>query len=639
MEGVLWKRGKTLVSSWHERYFVLKDSTLAYFSKAGDLQTRGIIELTTDAHVSAIELKKKHTSKSLYCFSIFFLHAAPKDHHGHPNQPAGLTVGCESREYATSWRSAIIQAIDNSDGSSDHHGVRSPTSASAGASLRREPLHLGQSTSSFDLQQQDVGRRVLLAKMDRKWPMFRGTYDVCSVVGGMTIHSEQRAVAKQCAGSDTTSQHKREWQSWQQLNSLFVSAISVALIAFIAGGIGGTSLTASFTFASAAAVLTLWLRSVDVDEDVPSFKASRVVPGTPLEVFRLVLDTSMRCMWDGSIDSIRVLQTIDSHSDIIHVVYKPVWLWPLCVRTGVFGAWLRRMHLVFQYIQPQLLALIGLEETMEARKYMALAQENDSATDDMDDVDDSAGVANGITSIGKHIDMAPPMVLPTSVPRHVWSEPPVGFTMVRGPNYMADRKKVASAAPAFRLVGVDLFDTGNVTMEHICSRPDNVMQTVPNQPYAFVLNFLMPGPPKYSLVLYFHVPHPSVVADGSPFAELMTDFLDGTDEYRNDRFKLIPSIVEGNFIVKQAVGSTPAVIGNKLRQPYFKTPTYFELDIDVTSSAVANRVTGLVLGFTKKLIVDMSFLIEGKQSHELPERLFGACRLSFVDMAQAKKLV
>ncbi|ETW04049.1 hypothetical protein, variant [Aphanomyces invadans] len=603
MEGVLWKRGKTLVSSWHERYFVLKDSTLAYFSKAGDLQTRGIIELTTDAHVSAIELKKKHTSKSLYCFSIFFLHAAPKDHHGHPNQPAGLTVGCESREYATSWRSAIIQAIDNSDGSSDHHGVRSPTSASAGASLRREPLHLGQSTSSFDLQQQDVGRRVLLAKMDRKWPMFRGTYDVCSVVGGMTIHSEQRAVAKQCAGSDTTSQHKREWQSWQQLNSLFVSAISVALIAFIAGGIGGTSLTASFTFASAAAVLTLWLRSVDVDEDVPSFKASRVVPGTPLEVFRLVLDTSMRCMWDGSIDSIRVLQTIDSHSDIIHVVYKPVWLWPLwlpasdacllrywretedgsfvlCVQSavhaecpvtdhvrvlcqgggvtvsprcsatptapgpdeldtslvsmvvhanpqGVFGAWLRRMHLVFQYIQPQLLALIGLEETMEARKYMALAQENDSATDDMDDVDDSAGVANGIASIGKHIDMAPPMVLPTSVPRHVWSEPPVGFTMVRGPNYMADRKKVASAAPAFRLVGVDLFDTGNVTMEHICSRPDNVMQTVPNQPYAFVLNFLMPGPPKYSLVLYFHVPHPSVVADGSPFAELMTDFLDG----------------------------------------------------------------------------------------------------------------
>ncbi|RHZ32788.1 hypothetical protein DYB37_004038 [Aphanomyces astaci] len=173
---------------------------------------------------------------------------------------------------------------------------------------------------------------------------------------------------------------------------------------------------------------------------------------------------------------------------------------------------------------------------------------------------------------------------------------------------MTNRKKVASAAPAFRLAGVDIFETGAVSVEHICARPDNVMQTVPDQPFAFVLNFLLPGPPKYSL-------------------------------YRNERFKLIPSIVEGNFIVKQAVGSTPAVIGNKLRQPYFKTPKYFELDIDVTSSAVANRVTGLVLGFTKKLIVDMSFLVEGKHGHELPERLFGACRLSFVDMAHAKKLV
>ncbi|ETV67107.1 hypothetical protein H257_16648 [Aphanomyces astaci] len=711
MEGVLWKRGKTLVSSWHERYFVLKDATLAYFSKAGDLQTRGMIELTTDAHVSAIELKKKHSSKSLYCFSIFFLHALPKDHH----QPAGFMVGCESREYATCWRNAIIHAIDNTDVSVDHH-PRSPTTApataassssSSSSSLRREPIHMGQpsSTSSLDLQQQDVGRRELLAKMDRKWPMFRGTYDVCSVVGGMTIHSEQRSSKPAGSGDASASSSKPEWQSWQQLNSLLVSAISVAVISFVAGGIGGISIPTSFAFALAAAGGTLWLRSADEDEDVPSFKASRVVPGTPLEVFRLLVDTSVRGLWDGAVDSMRVLQTLDAHSDIVHIVFKPVWLWPLwlpasdacllrywretedgsyvlCVQSavhaecpvtdhvrvlcqgggvtvsprctssastsdvptslvsmvvhanpqGLFGAWMRRMHVVFQYIQPQLLALIGLEEAMEARKYMALA--HDAATDE-DEYEDSA--KDGQPAARKPVEVA--MELPTCMPRHVWSEPPVGFTMVRGPDYMTNRKKVASAAPAFRLAGVDIFETGAVSVEHICARPDNVMQTVPDQPFAFVLNFLLPGPPKYSLVLYYHVPHPSVLTDGSPFAELMTDFLDGTDEYRNERFKLIPSIVEGNFIVKQAVGSTPAVIGNKLRQPYFKTPKYFELDIDVTSSAVANRVTGLVLGFTKKLIVDMSFLVEGKHGHELPERLFGACRLSFVDMAHAKKLV
>ncbi|RQM29328.1 hypothetical protein B5M09_002024 [Aphanomyces astaci] len=305
MEGVLWKRGKTLVSSWHERYFVLKDATLAYFSKAGDLQTRGMIELTTDAHVSAIELKKKHSSKSLYCFSIFFLHALPKDHH----QPAGFMVGCESREYATCWRNAIIHAIDNTDVSVDHH-PRSPTTApataassssSSSSSLRREPIHMGQpsSTSSLDLQQQDVGRRELLAKMDRKWPMFRGTYDVCSVVGGMTIHSEQRSSKPAGSGDASASSSKPEWQSWQQLNSLLVSAISVAVISFVAGGIGGISIPTSFAFALAAAGGTLWLRSADEDEDVPSFKASRVVPGTPLEVFRLLVDTSVRGLYVG----------------------------------------------------------------------------------------------------------------------------------------------------------------------------------------------------------------------------------------------------------------------------------------------------------------------------------------------------
>ncbi|KAF0693988.1 Aste57867_15101 [Aphanomyces stellatus] len=703
MEGVLWKRGKTLVSSWHERYFVLKDSTLAYFSKAGDLQTRGIIELNTDAHVSAIELKKKHSSKSLYCFSIFFLHPTPKDpHHGHAH-PAGFTVGCESREYATSWRNAIVQAIDaaaEGEATATAAAHRSPRENNA--SLLREPIF--RQTSSFELQQQDIGRRVLLAKMDRKWPMFRGTYDVCSVVGGMTIHSEQLIKASSPRHDDDGHpSHKREWQSWQQLNGLLVSAVSVALIAFVAGGIGGTSLMTSCVFSLAAAAITLWMRSSDAVDDVPSFKASRVVPGTPLEVFRLLMDTSIRCMWDGSIESMRVLQTIDSHSDIVHVVYKPVWLWPLwlpasdacllrywretedgsfvlCVQSavhaecpvtdhvramcqgggvtvsppttanpsdsptalvslvvhmnpqGLFGVWLRRMHLVFQYIQPQLLALIGLEEMMESKKYMALHE------DDADDETDLGESESAPSSTSSSV-AAKGIELPTTMPRHVWSEPPVGFTMVRGPDYTNDRKKVASAAPAFRLVGVDLFDTGNVTMEHICARSDNVMHTIPNQPFTFVLNFLLPGPPKYSLVLYYHVPHPSILTDGSPFAELMTDFLEGSDEYRNERFKLIPSIVEGNFIVKQAVGSTPAVIGNKLRQPYFKTDKYFELDIDVTSSAVANRVTGLVLGFTKKLIVDMSFLIEGKMSHELPERLFGACRLSFVDMAHAKKLV
>lgn len=33
--------------------------------------------------------------------------------------------------------------------------------------------------------------------------------------------------------------------------------------------------------------------------------------------------------WDASVERAQVVHTIDDHSDIIHVVYRPVWVWPL----------------------------------------------------------------------------------------------------------------------------------------------------------------------------------------------------------------------------------------------------------------------------------------------------------------------
>jgi hypothetical protein len=47
-------------------------------------------------------------------------------------------------------------------------------------------------------------------------------------------------------------------------------------------------------------------------------------------------------------------------------------------------------------------------------------------------------------------------------------------------------------------------------------------------------------------------------------------FIDGDEAYRNNRFKLIPTIVEGNYLVRKAVGSKPAILGTKLKQHYYK---------------------------------------------------------------------
>lgn len=45
------------------------------------------------------------------------------------------------------------------------------------------------------------------------------------------------------------------------------------------------------------------------------------------------------------------------------------------------------------------------------------------------------------------------------------------------------------------------------------------------------------------------------------------------------RFKLIPNIVAGPFIVRKAVGSKPTLLGRKLRQRYFRGPGYVETDV------------------------------------------------------------
>lgn len=314
------------------------------------------------------------------------------------------------------------------------------------------------------------------------------------------------------------------------------------------------------------------------------------------------------------------------------------------------GKLLQRLNIMHVYLRPQILALTGLQEVMEARKYVCpnVPEEFSAAMASAEAATGAAAAeqAGGDGSVAEGSEAAVPLQeLPCNVPRSMWAETDGSTMMVRGPDYLTDRRKIPSAPPAFRLMGMDVFNS-SFPIEHIASRPDNIVQKElkrheeqgTEMPFTFVINFVVPGSPRINLVLYYQSPNPALLKDGSPFADLMSEFLDGTDEFRDERFKLIPCIVEGSFIVRQAVGSTPAIIGKKLRQPYFRGKQYFELDVDIGSSAVANRVVGLVTGYTKKLVIDMGFVIEGQRSDELPERLFGTCRLLYIDLSVATKL-
>ncbi|KAK4374253.1 hypothetical protein RND71_004930 [Anisodus tanguticus] len=204
---------------------------------------------------------------------------------------------------------------------------------------------------------------------------------------------------------------------------------------------------------------------------------------------------------------------------------------------------------------------------------------------------------------------------------------------VRSKNYCYDKSKIPAGKPLMDLVSVDWFkDTKR--MDHVARRPgcasqgsledlygllgygfftmgrkviflrtDVVLRKSPINHvatekglFSLIVNVQVPGSTHYSMVFYF------VMKELTP-GSLLQRFVDGDDEFRNSRMKLIPSVPK--------------------------------IDVDIGSSTVANGVLGLVIGVITSLVVDMAFLVQGNTPDELPEQLIGAVRASHIELSSA----
>lgn len=76
--------------------------------------------------------------------------------------------------------------------------------------------------------------------------------------------------------------------------------------------------------------------------------------------------------------------------------------------------------------------------------------------------------------------------------------------------------------------------------------------------------------------------------------------------------------------MRQAVGTTPVIIGNKLATTYHRGAHYLEATIDIASNATAAGIANLVAGSVSNLAIWLGFVLEGKKGDHLPERLLGA---------------
>ncbi|ETW04382.1 hypothetical protein H310_04667 [Aphanomyces invadans] len=669
MEGWLTKRRDHMNIIWTERYFILEGSNLRYYKKRGDPTPRGTYVLTNECIVGKVfnsEEKHKHHDQ-VWMFRITFSVGAGEKSY---KKDRFIDLGAKDEKMAEAWKKALEQTIS---AIKEVAGVKEDFLK--GADVGKVPEGYNASildtdnVSLFNLDTDNV-------KAEQGWWLVR-------VEEGLRIMQEcplghQVAASMYAHHANLTN------------NLLFASTIS-AIVAFSVMHSMVANMLVCFGTAFAAVVVcgvTLMPKSAI---EIPSLRVSQVVHGPPSDVFRLIMNTSRYQRWDSSVASVRVIQAMDDHSDIIYVQLRPVYIWPMwqkprdlvlmrywrreedgsyfvmyqstthpeCrvrhnfVRASILGGGYviapqkssihggvrslvtyvlrydpkgnsniyHQLGMDVDAVLPMLRSIVGMRDELSAGDFITpsvtVADSSEASR-----VDGGSG-----TSATPHVVQK----LKTSLPDKMWSEPDASRFAVRGPNYLVDKKKTPSKKSRFRLVGVDLFAFDNEKERYnLASRPGSHVQSATG--FTFVVNMIIPSPNNLSMVFYFQPDSPTIFDENSPFSDLLNDFLDGDDAFRNSRFKLIPTVVEGTFIVKQAVGSVPTLLGNKLSCPYHRGANYFEVDIDISSNSVANTVVGMVKGVTKVLVVDLAFLLESQAEEELPETILGTVRLQNVSL-------
>ncbi len=236
---------------------------------------------------------------------------------------------------------------------------------------------------------------------------------------------------------------------------------------------------------------------------------------------------------------------------------------------------------------------------------------------------------------------------------------------VRGRTYMTDRLKIPAGMPAFDLVHLQISTTGTGKvsnfMEHadgylyqMAQRRDRNLKVSASAPIPagselinyqqdFVLgvHFQNPASPNYAVVAYFVMKVDASHLTKS-FIDLLHRFVTESDDFRNNRFKIIPRVAEGNIMIKNFVGTTPAILGRKITCNYYQGKVgpirYLEVEVDIGSSMIASQLCGRVQGYGKNTTIDLHFMIEGTTEDELPEQMLGGVRLKMPDISKAQPL-
>ncbi|KAA0162417.1 hypothetical protein FNF31_03216 [Cafeteria roenbergensis] len=221
---------------------------------------------------------------------------------------------------------------------------------------------------------------------------------------------------------------------------------------------------------------------------------------------------------------------------------------------------------------------------------------------------------------------------PPSAKGNCFSELDGSGFQLRGKSYMEDGVKTDASAGVMRLRHVEFF-RHTTPLDNVAERKGSFLQlarAAGDDRKYLVIVYQTPGKTKIHLVLYFAFTEEAMTKTAPPHLQTIWErFTDaGAEDFRKQRWKVIPRIAEGAWLVSSTVGTKPALLGTKLDHTWHFGDGFIEVDCNVMSSSVATMIVGVIEGAAKSVVIDLAFTIEGREEEELPEAILGAVRLS-----------
>lgn len=219
-----------------------------------------------------------------------------------------------------------------------------------------------------------------------------------------------------------------------------------------------------------------------------------------------------------------------------------------------------------------------------------------------------------------------------------WSQTESQKFLVRSKNYLVDNIKFPSKDTLLETIACKLipFNSKNKDNHHnltkdiksILNHISNHENSNEKESELFIITFLVPGY-KVSWIYREKKDDPK----NSNYISFWKEFYHHQDdEYRNKRFKLLPDIPNGNWIVKQTIGNKPAIISKTIKTTWNRQKNYLEVIYDVSTSFIGNRIFNVVKHYAKTIILDLAFIIEAQTEDELPERVLCSTRMHQIDL-------